>query len=85
MTLSKIINSSWIVKSGFLFEDYLRMAITFNDFLIVGNPLDNFRVLLDLILDFVNCLLLLVETFGFNLAFGFKSGHNVLVFPAYIM
>ena len=72
-------------KSGFLFEDYLRMAITFNNLLIVGNPLDNFGVFLDLFLDFVNCLLFLVETFGFDLTFGFESGHNVLVFPAYIM
>ena len=63
----------------------LRMSVALNDFLIVGDPLDNFGVFLDLLLDFVNSLLFLVEPFGFDLAFGFKGGDNVLVLPADVM
>ena len=66
-------------------EKELRMSVALNDFLIVGDPLDNFGVLLDLLLDFVNSLLFLVEPFGFDLAFGFKGGDNVLVLPADVM
>ena len=61
------------------------MSVALNDFLIVGDPLDNFGVFLDLLLDFVNSLLFLVEPFGFDLAFGFKGGDNVLVLPADVM
>ena len=61
------------------------MSVALNDFLIVGEPLDNFRVFLDLVLDFLNSGLFLVESFGFDLAFGFKGSDNVLVFPADIM
>ena len=66
-------------------EKELRMSVALNDFLIVGDPLDNFGVLLDLLLDFINSLLFLVEPFGFDLAFGFKGGDNVLVLPADVM
>ena len=66
-------------------EKELRMSVALNDFLIVGDPLDNFWVFLDLLLDFVNSLLFLVEPFGFDLAFGFKGGDNVLVLPADVM
>ena len=66
-------------------EKELRMSVALNDFLIVGDPLDNFGVFLDLFLDFVNSLLFLVEPFGFDLAFGFKGGDNVLVLPADVM
>ena len=66
-------------------EKELRMSVALNDFLIVGDPLDNFGVFFDLLLDFVNSLLFLVKPFGFDLAFGFKGGDNVLVLPADVM
>ena len=45
----------------YLKSTFLCVTITFNNFLIIGNPLDDLGIFLDLLFDFFNGYFLLVE------------------------